>query len=331
MPSTVSPAEAVNAVKQESLEPFDRTTCRLDASAASDEDLDHSLVLLAGDIPPDAPYWSSQLHGDARGLSPKGIRFVSKSDATLITRVDVQDRARDAIWTKLSKLLPPHALPCGLPSIFFNERPLAEGTRRGIIDLVFTRMDAYHASTELKQLSIEGIGNDETHIFKYRTRTGSMPGNLLAVQCIGLPIDDLDAPALFKALGAMCSVVGTVIGLAKIVIHSDKWEIEEQYSGAVRFWIDIKPDNMAISWSRLVTKLPTHARINGFPYALSYADRELHSEDVFSSNYTVPPPDEKDSKASIKRSRSTHEAADSNGSRKKKVKKQEEEEDEEEE
>lgn len=330
MPTSATSPQSGNTVKDESPEPSDERTCRVDASADSNEDLRHSLVPLAGDVPRDSRYFWGQLNSDSRGLLAKTMRFVCKSEATLTTSVDVQDKARDAIWSKTSQMLRSKAVARGLPRIIFNELPLAHGTRRGIIDLVFPSMDAWDACCKLNDLHIEGV-KGKTHTFSYQTGTRTLPGNILAVQCLGLPIDDLDSRALLEAFGSMSSAVGTVLGLVKIVITSEQWDIENQFSGAVRFYIEIDQDNMAISWSRLIKKLPTHFQCNGFPYALSYVDRDLHREDVFSSDYTVPRPDEKDSKSSIKRSRTSDESANSSTSRRKKVKKQEEEEDEEEE
>lgn len=318
-----------NPVKQESPKLIDKNICYADLSANANEDLEHSIITLAGRSLHDSPYWHEQLRHDARGLQRLTLRYVTQMKESLICSPEWQDMTRDAIWDKLTQLLSSKGIYGGLPSIVFNERPLSDGTRRGVIDLVFSRVEAYDAARPLKKIDLDGLEGEE-HIFSYRTRTRMLPGNILAVQCIGLAIDEVDPHALLNAFTAMSFAVGTVVSLAKIVIDSDKWHIRQQFSGVVRFYVEIKPDNMAISWSRLIKKMPTHARINGFPYALSYANRDLHREDVFSSNYTVPLPDEKDSKASIKRARAANEASNSSTSRKRKVKKQEEEEEEEE-
>lgn len=332
MSTTSSPGDDGTPVKQESPEPFDKRVCQVDLSAKSDEDLSHSLITIAGKCLDDNQYRVGQYSGDTRGLPAFTVRFASSMAASFMLDVSKQDKARHAIWTRIEQLLPRGRSLRAPPSIIFSERIDADDEREAVIDIVFHSLSACQVIDDLKEVRLDGI-EGESHVFSRRACTSQLPGNVIVVQCAGLPIDSLDPQALFAAFKAIAKPVGTVLGIAKIVIASKRWNLGKQYSGAVRAQVEFKPEIMALPWNEVLLRLPTHLRCNGFPYPLFYPSRYLHAENVFSSDFTIVSPNESTrSKAasSDKRTREADEAADSKIEVAKKIKRNKKESEEEE-
>lgn len=334
MPATNSSASAAaSSGENGSAKPSENRSWQLDVSVKSEEDLVHSIVHLAGKRYHDNPYWTAVHSIDARGMGPLTWRFTSEMKPSLVWNISWQDKAPHEIWTRIKALLPDEQTRLVLPTIVFSDTLLVNGARSGVIDLVCSTKRTLDALNQLKDIHIAGVRND-THVFSRTTCTSFLPGSILTLQCLGLPIDSLNPLQLLTAFRLAAQSVGTVLGMAKIVIDSKQWQVSQQFSGQVRVYCEIDDEKMAVPWAELVLSLPTHLRINGFPYPLTYPSRELHRHDVYSKNYTVGPRDEVASRndaSSDKRSRGTNETAESSSQAAKKMKCSEEGEEEEEE
>lgn len=333
MSATNSSASATaSSGENESPKPNEKGSWQFDVSIESEEDLVHSIVHLAGKRYNDNPYWTGLFSPDARGLGPLTWRFTSEMKPSLVWNISWQDKARHEIWTRIKALLPNDETRLVLPTIVFSDTPLVNGARSGVIDLVCPTKRTHDALNQLTEIHIAGMRND-THVFSRTTCTCFLPGSILPIQCLGLPIDSLDPIQLLTAFRLAAQSVGTVLGLVKIVIDSKQWQVSQQFSGQVRAYCEIDDEKMAVPWAELVLSLPTHLRINGFPYPLTYPSRELHRNDVYSKNYTVGRRDEVASQndaSSDKRSRSAKEDAEAGSKAAKKIKCSEEGEEEEE-
>lgn len=328
MPQTVSPANAT--VKAEPSDCGDEDLLRIDLAAESDKDFRNSLIPLAGLCPIDEPYWTN--HSDiftARGCQALTIRYMS-TEGMLPSIEDIADKIRAAIWRKISGLTYKDGAPPPFPSIVFDESSMPDHDGMGVIDLVFPSLKEYGSAyksivRDLHSIEIAGVEGDKTHVYEYACSTNSLDGSIIVIECLRLPIDSLDAKAVFAALNTMVQPLGSVLGLCKIGVGSKTWGISKQDSGIVRFYLQLTPEKMATSWEHsIVPLLPTHFVCNGVPYTLRYYGVELHKKKSFSTNFDIvfhdsriPP--EASSSSLDKRPREASDAAESSSSAAKKA------------
>lgn len=314
MSSTSSPDNSGNAaaVKDESPAPIAKEVWRIDMAADSPEDFIRSIIPLIGVMPDDNVYSSATLIRDARGLGACTVRFSSETKSSFLRRIVLQDQARDYIWTKIKQLQPDAKLSSALPNVTFSELPLVNGRRKATLDLVFPNVGALRAVKHLDEIRFDGI-DGEVEIFNREVTTDRLPGNILAIDCPGLPIDNLDCQGVFAAFQSMAQSVGKVVGIGKVVTRSDRWGVSN-LGVDVRIYIEIHPDNMLAPWKELMLKLVTHLRVNGVPYPLLFPARHLHGKNVFSANFNVGPPGSEGSTSSAtssaKRSRAAEDETD---------------------
>lgn len=219
------------------------------------------------------------------------MRFVAD---TRLSRcpLKVEKQLRSALWEEISKLLRQADVPVILPSIIFDESTMPDKVGKGLIDLVFAAPDGFQKvyRTLLEQLRPIQIVDLEggMHVYKCVRRTNSLDGSIIPVECVGLPIDALDAAAVMAAFEDVAAPLGRVLGVVKIVVKSKEWDAKEQETGITRFYLQFAPKKMTTPWKETILALPTQFVCNGVPYTMRYSGVDLHTEKVLSTDFSIP-------------------------------------------
>lgn len=298
MSSTVSPASdgsrASEANKASATEANEDKTLRIDMAEEANSDIVYELVPVFGDPVRDEPFWHNltSLSADLRGLGAMTAHYISAEEhnATPIPCRTDANKIREGVWRALEDLLPEHQPPDFLPSIIFNRAPLGCLGRRDIIDLVFPvslSVASYNRILRsFKKLKIKGeAGKPQDYSLVGATNT--LPGSMLALDCHGLLIEDLDPQSVFEALKVLVAPAGVLLGFAKVVLTSEKRGISGQYGGFIRGFVMLHQATLAVSFHKFIDLLPTHFKCNGVAYSLAYPGSKLHNRDIVSSNFSV--------------------------------------------
>lgn len=330
MSSTAAPDCAVHA----SPNAESQATLRIDLTADSAEDQLSELTPIVGSTPLDEPFWHNHATmPPARGLGPRTMRYKSNR-CSIPEQWDHLCKARHAIWDKINEALPNGAAAKALPSIVFDISADPDDHHAGVLDLVFASHEAFEEAYRimggLDQIVVAGVhpDDDDAHIYKFECSTNSMPGRIVPFECIRLPSDTLDGSAVLAAFQEIFKSLGSVEGMIRVTVHSQRWSVRGQNVGVWRGYVELAPENMAPPWQEVISQLPTHWVCNGIPYTLRYPGSHLHEEDVFSRDFTIPAPpapEETDqqsvaSSSSKRRAASTTGAQDSSSTAKKKAK-----------
>lgn len=328
MSSTVSPASDTSgsAARKE------RNTTgvtHIDLSLQSEQDVRYQLVPVSSRCPVDEPYWCDHAEiSPARGLQPFTLRYLALHKVTS-SEIEGRDKIRSALWHRISEVLADSkASGVPLPSIMFDQSTLPGDGQQGVIDLVFASASAYLVICDRidKQIHIAGLdGSSSAQVYQFDCATNSLDGSILVVECLRLPLSKLDVQGVMAAFGVMAKPLGTVLGIASIIVTSDERDVQEESSDAVRCYVQLAPDKMTTPWKETIITLPTHFVCNGVPYTLRYSGVELHKEKVFSTSFDIPVKVEQAQQSAVspssdKRARTATDAtSDSNNTAKKKV------------
>lgn len=309
MSTTVSPASDGNrVVKADNSKSTKDRTLHVDMAEGVDSDIAYDFVPLIGDNPLDRPFWHNltRLSTDVRGLGAMTARFISneKPDITSMPSRADANKIRLGVWRALEELLLEHQLCNFLPSIVFNQAPLDGFGRRDIIDLVFPDSLSARSYNRIlrsyKKLTLEE-GDDEPKTYSFLGATNTLPGSVLALDCHGLPIEDLDPQSVFEALKVVVAPAGVLLGFGKVVLACEEHGISDQYSGFIRGFIKLPQDKLAIPFDDFLQLLPTHFKCNGVLYNLAYPGSKLHKKNLISSNFPVALVEENRANGSQKR------------------------------
>lgn len=250
---------------------------------------DFYVAHLYGTLPKDTPFWRNMtvLCEDRRGAGPMTVRYASKGKGRLLRDADSQDSARDAIWSKVREIVPNGSAQDVLPTVVFSE------TSKGqFVDLVFKdcaagadALHAFHQQVDELKISTQKEGETTWHTLEYVCVSNSLDGAILPFEIHGLPIDHIDAKSLFDGVTSMASPIGTVLGIGKVVMTSQQWDLVGQFSGVVRAYCKLSTKSMRLPWRTLAQSLPTRFKWDGVTYALTHPGEDRHRHDVVSIDY----------------------------------------------
>lgn len=252
---------------------------------------------LEGSPPKERPfghYFAHSYH-DRRDVGPLTLRFQSKEPDSILDDRVAQDSITLALWTRLEEVLGglECELPEELPRISFDERRHANKSPLGVIDLVFDSITVFQCVRErLKEIDLDMDGRPRRTYF-LRRATNSLPSNVFVFDCLNLPLADIDTGKLFSALTSMTEELGSLLGLAKIVVESE----DEQYSahnGTVRGYLELAREWMRVPLKDLAARLPTTFVWYGRGHKLLYAGMDCHAEPKESADYPLSSDEEED-------------------------------------
>lgn len=306
------------------------TTVRIDLAGEPSDDHCSETIPTAGSPPYDAPFWINHafLH-TPRGLGPRTIRYISNK-GSISEDWKHASTIRDAIWHKLDEILATGAAGDSLPSIVLDTSPISDDDGKGVLDLVFASDESFDEAYDkivdgFDPIVLAGVeGEGETRTYKLQCSTNSLEGKVIPFECIRLPLDRLDGQAVLAAFREVFKALGSVLGISEVTITSERWDVEDRAAGVLRGYLELSPEWMTTEWDEAVSELPTHWVCNGFPYTLRYPGSDLHGEDVYSRDFTIPVADKTTQQSatppSRKRAPATTERGESSSNAKKKAK-----------
>lgn len=215
-------------------------------------------------------------------------RYASKGKGRLLRDADSQDSARDAIWSEVRQLAPQGHAQDVLPTVVFSET--SDGQ---FVDLVFKdcaagadALHAFHQQFDQLEISTQRDGEETTwHTLEYVCVNNSLDGTILPFEIHGLPIDHIDAKSLFDGITSMASPIGTVLGIGKVVMTSQQWDLVGHFSGVVRGYCKLSSKSMRLPWRTLAQSLPTRFKWDGVTYALTQPGEDRIQHEVVSIDY----------------------------------------------
>lgn len=158
-------------------------------------------------------------------------------------------------------------------------------------------MKPYRCTREKLQTIQVGGSGSQKRIYELSRTTTAIPGKVLLIDCINLPsMEAQDSEALFSALSAMVKDLGSLLGIAKIVVTSKELDHKAD-SGTFRFYVQLERRWLAAPLRELISHLPSHLVWYSLPYQLLYHGYDLHEEERHSADYPFSSHDEEESEA----------------------------------
>lgn len=244
---------------------------------------------LKGSPPREGPAWRSCAHtyADHRDLAPLTLQFKSKEPDNIFADRKAQDGVRRALWATLEQLLDEAGCEVekALPRVSFDELRQPQTQPLGLIDLVFSSAKALECvHKKLKEIHLEIKGKKRT--FNLHRDTNALPSNVFAFDCLNLPLDDVDTNDLFAAFSSMTEELGSLLGIAKIVVCSADGSSYSD-SGTARAYIGLKKSWMRAPMKEVAAQLPTSFVWYGKLHKLLYLGVDTHAEPKESADYPL--------------------------------------------
>lgn len=290
MPSSIVPKVEGSNADNAGPEILENGVLSLEPSEAAASKLKVVIQPLCGFCPPESPVrWRLASQGwPRRDLAPLSLHYVSSEADDILESTVTQDSIKVAVWRTLSNLLATKGctLPEALPRITFDEVKAKGNRALGVIDIVFSSSDAFEvARKNLRQISVGGVGS-QRRVYLYERFSNAVPQDVMAFDCLGLPLQSLNIEALFASVTAMTAELGSLIGIGKTVTISKDFS-PESWSGLLRFYLKLDRRWMAAPERDIALQLPTHLKWYGSLYKLFYLGYKHHSEESHSLDYPL--------------------------------------------
>lgn len=257
---------------------------RIVYSACPPPMLERKLELLHGTLPEDIPLETNATYAklDLRKLPPLTIRYVDGGSRGCISSNLRQDQVIEALWSRVDALLSNHVISGDRPGVVFDYL-----TRDGVgyltIDLTFSTVDVFLVVRDnLREIQV-GADVGSLTSFVQDGWCNTLPGRLIPIDILQIPIDEAASEKFLKALKHKFSRAGQVVGVGAMFLTSSySWQESESDVplNIVRAYVKLNHEAMTLDSAEYSKLLPTHMRWKGMRYNLCWPGMNLRNKHV---------------------------------------------------
>lgn len=252
--------------------------------------LNRNVVVKEGLCPVDRPHWPLPTLStyDRRYLRPLSFRFLASNRGDLGSWLGRQDQIRQEIWRSIAQLQQEWHLDDPLPVIVFDCDTLDATKRYGCLEMTFETENLFICvGDKMSSITIRASGEEQCTKLDICQWSNTLESNIMPFDILRLPLTANNSSAVFKSVKSMMASLGTVVGLAAIEITSTTDGMAHPRTDTARFYLQLTPASMKMSWPSLIAAIPTHFVWESIPRTLQYSGRQLHQVAKHSDDYPV--------------------------------------------
>lgn len=247
--------------------------------------LSRQLVPLHGSVI-ERHWWRyfGHLYPDARERPPHTLQYICGEWDDLLSDAKRQDSIREALWTALEDI-------DGLDEqakITFSDHENHQTESLGeIINLTFTSSQAFLAvNNGLKEILFRGQDGQQRR-FAATSLPSVLAGNIFIFDCVNVPVDSIPVKSLFSALAHMTQELGSLAGMAKVVLNGTDDSDFEAGVDTVRGYLELDRAWIAVPLQELVNRFPSHFVWMGRPHQVLFTGYTLREKPLYSADYPL--------------------------------------------